>query len=164
MGREKGRMKNGSGAKTPRKRISRVAVVVSGEDKDGIPVTFAEENTEEEEPAFEVWAEAYTTDDEVIKHIDPEVQAGPHTCDDMSHIADTLSETVPRNIGTGELLELVKDMLDDLWQILWDLEEFSTEEINAAIAAAEWEGDSSLGRLPPLGNRPSGDEMSETPN
>lgn len=146
MGREKGRMKNGSGAKTPRKRISRVAVVVSGEDKDGIPVTFAEENTEEEEPAFEVWAEAYTTDDEVIKHIDPEVQAGPHTCDDMSHIADTLSETVPRNIGTGELLELVKDM------------------VNAAIAAAEWEGDSSLGRLPPLGNRPSGDEMSETPN
>jgi hypothetical protein len=56
MGREKGRMKNGSGAKTPRKRISRVAVVVSGEDKDGIPVTLAEENTEEEEPAFEVWA------------------------------------------------------------------------------------------------------------
>lgn len=77
-------MKNESGAKNPGKRISRVVVVVSGEDKDGMPVTLAEQDTEEEgEPAFEVWAEAYTTDDEVIKHIEPKAWAGPHTCDDM---------------------------------------------------------------------------------
>ena len=60
-------MKSEGDAESAGKRILRVVVVVSGEDKDGIPVTDAEENTEGEgEPAFEVWAEAHISDDTII--------------------------------------------------------------------------------------------------
>ena len=116
----------------PRRRILRV-VVVASEDIDGLPV-----EDEDGAPAIQVKVHVETSE---------KGKGGVNVW------FDSLGSTVYRDSDPADFAEAADYELKLMAERLKE-EDFSSEEIDAALASAEWDADPSLGRMPPLGKKP----------
>jgi hypothetical protein len=126
-------MKNESDAKTPGRRILRVVVVASDKDIDGLSV-----EDEDGNPAIQVRVHVETSE---------KGEGGVNVW------FDSLGSTVYRDSDPADFAEAAGYELELMAERLEE-EDFSSEEIDAALATAEWDTDPSLGRMPPLGKKP----------
>lgn len=66
---------------------------------------------------------------------------------------DSLGSTVCRDSDPADFAEAAGYELELMAERLEE-EDFNSEEIDAALATAEWDADPSLGCMPPLGKKP----------